>query len=176
MKYRIDYERRSGEDVYEETDHDIEADSAGEALADFIAELNGACDLDWLADDALQLESHRDFKGTVRELATAFANDELPEATSLDFWLGDDAIYSIVSVRAEDERECSRCHGKGRLKLEAAMSVRDALDHIIDCLDSGGEQSRAFAEEIKIGREALASTWAEQEPCGCCSTCSCGKS
>ena len=56
------------------------------------------------------------------------------------------------------------------------MSVRDALDHIIDCLDSGGEQSRAFAEEIWLGREALTSTWAEQEPCGCCSTCSCGKS
>ena len=173
MKYRIDYERRSGEDVYEETDHDIEAESAGEALERFIVELT-SCDLDGDAEEELTLVEPKDIRGpvTVRELAVKF----VIAAGPLEFWVGEDAIYRINFVEVEDERECSRCHGKGRLKLETSMSVRAALGHIIDCLDSGGEQSRAFAEEIGLGREALTSTWAEQEPCGCCSTCSCGKS
>ena len=37
-----------------------------------------------------------------------------------------------------------------------------------------GQRLALLGVDAAVGREALTSTWAEQEPCGCCSTCSCG--
>ena len=44
-----------------------------------------------------------------------------------------------------------------------------ACQQVLDCLDVGGEQSRQFAEEIKILRDAIANVTAVKDDCPKCS-------
>lgn len=77
--------------------------------------------------------------------------------TTLEQWKEKQiALYSIGKL-PKAKSACKKC-----------KELLAVCEYILDCLDVGGEQSRAFAEEIKILRDALKSAPAVNDSCPKC--------